>query len=168
MTKQAEATTLESVERGNVVDVVNLKMYFPVRRGLLKRKIAEVKALDDVSFSIRPGETLGLVGESGCGKTTVGRCLLRLYKPTKGVLLFEGTDISSASESSLRQIRRRMALVFQDPYSSLDPRMNSGDIVGEPLKIHRLVRTKKEYQERVAELFTMTGPLPGYDGPFPP
>lgn len=155
------------VEKGNIVDVVNLKMYFPVRRGLLKRKVADVKALDDVSFSIKPGETLGLVGESGCGKTTVGRCIMRLYKPTEGVVMFEGTDISGTSEYDLRQFRRRMSLVFQDPYSSLDPRMNSGDIVGEPLKIHRLIHSKKEYEERVAELFVMAGLSPDMTDRYP-
>lgn len=158
---------MSPVEKGNIVDVANLRMYFPVRRGLLRRKVADVKALDDVSFSIRPGETLGLVGESGCGKTTVGRCILRLYKPTKGVLLFEGTDISKVSESDLRQFRRRMALVFQDPYSSLDPRMNSCDIVGEPLKIHGLAGSRGEYRDRVAELFTMTGLRPDMMDRFP-
>lgn len=155
------------VEKGNIVDIVNLKMYFPVRRGLLRKKVADVKALDDVSFSIKPGETLGLVGESGCGKTTVGRCIIRLYKPTAGVVFFEGTDISKSSESDLRLARRRMSLVFQDPYSSLNPRMNSGDIVGEPLKIHKLVSNHKEYCERVAELFIMAGLSPDMTDRFP-
>jgi oligopeptide/dipeptide ABC transporter ATP-binding protein len=158
---------MKQVEKGNTVDVVNLKMYFPVRRGLLKRKVADVKALDDVSFSIKPGETLGLVGESGCGKTTVGRCITRLYKPTAGVVLFEGADISKTSESELRLTRRKMSLVFQDPYSSLNPRMNSGDIVGEPLKIHKLVSNKKEYCDRVAELFVMSGLSPDMMDRYP-
>lgn len=158
---------ISQLEKGNIVDIVNLKMYFPVRRGLLKRKVADVKALDDISFSIKPGETLGLVGESGCGKTTVGRCINRLYKPTAGVVLFEGTDISRSSESDLLAFRRKMAFVFQDPYSSLDPRMNSGDIVGEPLLIHRLVHSKKEYRERVAELFTMAGLSPDMTDRYP-
>ncbi len=158
---------MSTIERGNTVDVVNLKMYFPVRRGLLKTKVAEVKALDDVSFSIKPGETLGLVGESGCGKTTVGRCILRLYKPTKGVILFEGTNISDISESKLRLYRRNIALVFQDPYSSLNPRMSSGAIVGEPLKIHKLVSSKKEYEERVAELFKISGLSPDMTDRYP-
>lgn len=158
---------MNQVEKGNILDVVNLKMYFPVRRGLLKKKVADVKALDDVSFSIKPGETLGLVGESGCGKTTVGRCIIRLYKPTAGVVLFKGADISQSSESALRHVRRRMSLVFQDPYSSLNPRMNSGDIVGEPLKIHRLVSNQKEYCERVAELFIMAGLSPDMTDRYP-
>lgn len=166
-TKHLNAEAARMIKKGNVVDVVNLKMYFPVRRGLMRRKVADVKALDDVSFSIRPGETLGLVGESGCGKTTVGRCIMRLYKPTQGVLMFEGTDISSVSESDLRAFRRKMALVFQDPYSSLNPRMNSGEIVGEPLKIHGLVKNGKEFKERVAELFTMTGLSPDMMDRYP-
>lgn len=163
----ADTVLTEQAAKSNIIDVRNLKMYFPVRRGLLKRTVAEVKALDDVSFFIKPGETLGLVGESGCGKTTVGRCIMRLYKPTEGTLLFEGADITTATESELRGFRRRMALVFQDPYSSLDPRMNSCNIVGEPLIIHGLVKTKKEYVERVAELFTMTGLSPDMMDRYP-
>ena len=155
------------VERGNTIDLVNLKMFFPVRRGLLRKKVADVKALNDVSFSIKPGETLGLVGESGCGKTTVGRCIMRLYKPTDGTILFEGTDITKESERNLNAIRRRTSMVFQDPYSSLNPRMNSGDIVGEPLKIHNLVGSAKEYQERVEELFIMSGLNPDMTDRFP-
>ncbi len=158
---------MSALERGNAVDVVNLKMYFPVRRGLLKKKVAEVKALDDISFFIKPGETLGLVGESGCGKTTAGRCIMRLYKPTGGIILFEGTNISDMSETKLRLYRKKAALVFQDPYSSLNPRMSSGDIVGEPLKIHHLVNSKKEYQEQVAELFKMSGLSPDMTDRYP-
>ena len=151
----------------NIVDLQNIKMYFPVRRGLLKKKVADVKALDGISFSIKPGETLGLVGESGCGKTTVGRCITRLYKPTSGVLMFEGTDISKTREASMRMIRRKMSIVFQDPYSSLDPRMNSGEIVGEPLKIHNLVQSKAEYKERIEELFIMSGLSPDMMDRYP-
>lgn len=158
---------MNKVETGNVIDISDLKMYFPVKRGLLKRKVADVKALDGISFSIKPGETLGLVGESGCGKTTVGRCIIRLYKPTKGVLLFEGSDITASSESELRHIRRRMSMVFQDPYSSLNPRMNSRDIVGEPLKIHNLAGSKKAYNERVEELFIMSGLSPDMADRYP-
>ena len=151
----------------NLVDLVNLKMYFPVRRGILRTKIGDVKALDNVNLSIKPGETLGLVGESGCGKTTVGRTILRLYKPTEGDVLFEGEKISELSERELRKYRRRMAIVFQDPYSSLNPRKNSGDIVGEPLLIHHLTESKKAYEDRVAELFIMSGLSPDMTDRFP-
>jgi len=151
----------------NLVEVTNLKMYFPVRRGLFKRKIGDVKALDDVSLAIKPGETLGLVGESGCGKTTVGRSILRLYKPTEGDITFEGEKISTLSENELRRFRRKMSIVFQDPYSSLNPRKNAGAIVGEPLLIHKLVSSKGEYIDRVKALFEMSGLSPDMTDRFP-
>ena len=140
-----------------IVEVKNLKMYFPVTRGLLRNKVADVKAVDGVSFFIKRGETLGLVGESGSGKTTTGRCILRLYRPTGGQVFFEGQDISQLPERKIRPLRRRMSLVFQDPYGSLDPRQSAGSIVGEPLKIHGLVQNRQEYKERVEELFRIVG-----------
>lgn len=140
-----------------IVKVNDLKMYFPVTRGLLRRKIADVKAVDGISFSIKRGETLGLVGESGSGKTTVGRCIMRLYTPTGGKIMFEDTDISQLEEKKIRPLRRKMSLVFQDPYGSLDPRQSAGSIVGEPLKIHKLIKTKEEYRSRVEELFRTVG-----------
>ncbi len=158
---------VKNVSTDNIVEVKDLKMYFPVRRGLFKRKVADVKALDGVSFSIKAGETLGLVGESGCGKTTVGRCITRLYKPTEGSIVFDGKDISKSSDRDMRSVRRRLSMVFQDPYSSLNPRMSSGEIVGEPLKIHKLVKDKKEYRERVAELMAMTGLRPDMADRYP-
>ena len=131
-----------------LVEVKGLKKYFPVTRGLLRRKVADVKAVDGVSFDIKKGETLGLVGESGSGKTTVARCILRLYRTTAGQIFFEGMDITHLPESKIRPLRRRMTLVFQDPYGSLDPRQCAGNIVGEPLKVHGLISSKKEYKER--------------------
>jgi peptide/nickel transport system ATP-binding protein len=145
------------VDDNILVEVKDLKMYFPVTRGLLRRKVADVKAVDGINFRIKRGETLGLVGESGCGKTTTGRCVLRLYHPTEGQILFEGQDISHLPERRLRPLRRKMSLIFQDPYGSLDPRQSAGSIVGEPLKVHRLVQSNHDYEERVAELFRMVG-----------
>lgn len=150
-----------------ILDIRDLKMYFPVTRGLLRRKVADVKAVDGVTFKIRRGETLGLVGESGCGKTTIGRCVLRLYQPTSGTIFFEGEDISSLPESKVRRIRSKMALIFQDPYSSLDPRQNAGSIVGEPLKIHQWVSAQAEYNDRVEHLFRLVGLDPSMEDRFP-
>jgi peptide/nickel transport system ATP-binding protein len=144
---------VNSTSDAALLEVKNLKMYFPVTRGLLRRKVNDVKAVDDVSFKIKKGEILGLAGESGCGKTTVGRCILRVYRPTEGRILFEGQDISALSRSEMRFLRRRMQLIFQDPYGSLDPRQSAGSIVGEPLKVHRLCRTNHEREEKVRELF---------------
>jgi oligopeptide/dipeptide ABC transporter ATP-binding protein len=150
-----------------ILEVKDLKMYFPVTRGLLRRKVADVKAVDGVSFKIRRGETLGLVGESGCGKTTVGRCVIRLYQPTGGQILFEGEDITTQPERKLRQLRRRMSLIFQDPYSSLDPRQSAASIVGEPLKVHQMVSSQKEYNERVEKLFRTVGLDPSMGDRYP-
>ncbi len=140
----------------DLVTVEGLKMYFPVTRGLLRRKIADLKAVDDISFTIKKGETLGLVGESGCGKTTTGRCLLRLYRPTEGQIFFDGQNISLLRESKMRPLRRKVSLIFQDPYGSLNPRQSAGSIVGEPLKVHR-IGTRRDYRERVAQLFRLVG-----------
>jgi oligopeptide/dipeptide ABC transporter ATP-binding protein len=136
-------------------------MYFPVTRGLFKRRVADVKAVDGVGFKIRKGETLGFVGESGCGKTTTGRCVMRLLQPTSGQILFDGEDIARWPESKVRPLRSRMSIVFQDPYGSLDPRQNAGNIVGEPLIIHGKTHGNSEYQDRVARLFRMVGLDPG-------
>jgi peptide/nickel transport system ATP-binding protein len=148
---------MDPVSKDSVVEVRNLKMYCPLTAGVLRRKIGEVKAIDDISFVVKRGETMGLVGESGCGKTTTGRCILRLYRPTDGHIIFEGNDISKAPEKKIRPLRRNMALIFQDPFGSLDPRMNAGEIVGEPLKIHRLVQSKGEYNDRIEEIFRLVG-----------
>lgn len=140
-----------------VVDVRNLKMYFPIVRGIMQRTVAEVKALDDISFTIKRGETLGLVGESGCGKTTTGRCVLRLLQPTSGQIWFEGQEIAALSQRKIKPLRRKMSLIFQDPSDSLDPRQSAGNIVGEPLKVQNLVSGRGEYRDRVEELFRTVG-----------
>jgi len=137
-----------------LIEVENLVMYFPVTAGVLQKKVADVKAVDGVSFYIKRGETLGLVGESGCGKTTTGRTILQLYKPTGGKVLFEGKDLTILKSREMRNMRRNMQLIFQDPYASLDPRMSAGAIIGEPLIVHNLVKGK-EYKEQVAELLRM-------------
>jgi oligopeptide/dipeptide ABC transporter ATP-binding protein len=150
-----------------ILDIRDLKMYFPVTRGLLRKKVAEVKAVDGVTFLLRKGETLGLVGESGCGKTTVGRCIIRLYQPTGGQILFEGEDVTTLPEEKIRNIRNKVALIFQDPYSSLDPRQNAGNIVGEPLIIHSMAKSQSEYRERVEKLFLTVGLDPSMKDRFP-
>ena len=141
-----------------LVDVKNLKMYFPVTSGIvIQRKVADIKAVDDVNFFVRRGETLGLVGESGCGKTTTGRCILQLYRPTAGEILFNGRDLCGMKGRELRGMRRQMQVIFQDPYSSLNPRMTAGNIIGEPLIIHGLSTGRREYRARVAELLEIVG-----------
>ena len=133
-------------------------MHFPVTSGLLfQRTVAHIKAVDGVSFQVKRGETLGLVGESGCGKTTTGRCILQLYKPTDGEIYFNGEELSGLSGRQMRAKRREMQVIFQDPYSSLNPRMTAGNIIGEPLIVHGLVDNKNEYRDRVAELLQNVG-----------
>ena len=140
-------------EAKTLVEVKNLKEYFNISTGLFSSK--PLKAVDDVSFSIRKGETLGLVGESGCGKTTVGRTLLHLYKPTDGEIWFDGKQI--VSKQDILEYRRKSAMVFQDPYSSLNPRMTVSDIIAEPLDVHKMCANKKEREERVLELMNRVG-----------
>jgi len=149
-----------------LVDVKNLVKYFPVTAGVLRRKVGDVKAVDNVSFTINRGETLGLVGESGCGKTTVGRCILRLQEPTSGSVIMNGVDQAKANRRELRRMRRHMQLIFQDPYASLNPRMTAGEIVGEPLLIHNIARGV-DYRERVAELLSMVELDPSVASRYP-
>ncbi|WP_323013817.1 oligopeptide/dipeptide ABC transporter ATP-binding protein [Devosia sp.] len=146
-----------SAETAPLLEVRNLKMYFPVTRGIFRRKVADVKAVDDVSFTVRTGETLGLVGESGCGKTSVGRGILRLVEPSAGEVLFEGQDILKLGPTQMRKLRRQMSLMFQDPYASLDPRQNAASVVGEPLVIHGMTHSASEYEDRVAHLLRRVG-----------
>jgi len=141
---------------GYLLKVDDLKTYFPIKKGLLRKTIGYVKAVDGVSFEIRPGQSLGLVGESGCGKTTVARSIARLVPITAGRVVFEKTDVLSADRVKLRQLRRQISLIFQDPYGSLNPRMTAGSIIGEPLKVQKGV-TGGELTERVATLLTKVG-----------
>ena len=136
----------------NILEVEHLKQYFPVRTGFMST--TPLKAVDDVSFAIKPGETLGLVGESGCGKTTVGRAILHLYKPTSGVVRFDGEEIN---DKNVLAMRRQMQMVFQDPYSSLDPRMTVEDIIGEPLDVHKMYSNHRERRDRILQLMEYVG-----------
>jgi oligopeptide/dipeptide ABC transporter ATP-binding protein len=151
----ASEPALDAEQAAPVIEVADLKKHFPVKKGLLRRTVGQVLALDGVSFAIARGETLGLVGESGCGKSTLARAVLRLIEPTAGTIRIGGRDITHLSKSELRPYRREMQIIFQDPFSSLNPRMSAGDIVGEPLQVHGLEpRTRRE---RVAELFELVG-----------
>ena len=151
-----------------LLDVKNLVKYFPVHRGIIFQKhVADVKAVDDISFFIRRGETLGMVGESGCGKTTAARTILQLYRPTSGTVNFDGVDLAKTKGKELRQIRRKMQMIFQDPYGSLNPRMNCGSIVGEPLIVHKITRSRSEYRDQVAELLSTVGLSPYMASRFP-
>ena len=134
-----------------LLQVEHLKQYFPISMGFKK---VDLKAVDDISFAIRPGETLGLVGESGCGKTTVGRSIIRLYEPTEGKVIFDGVEVT---RKNIHSFRSKMQMVFQDPYSSLDPRMTAGDIIGEPLDVHKLCANRKERRDKIMELMELVG-----------
>lgn len=147
--------------------VDNLKTYYPIKKGLLRRTIGQVKAVDGISFGIEKGRTLGLVGESGCGKTTVARSIVRLVPATAGKVVFEQTDVLSADREDLRRLRSRISLIFQDPYSSLNPRMTIGNIVGEPLKIQKPQRHRGTYFEQVAVLLSKVGLSPGHINRYP-
>ena len=143
-------------ENKNLIEIKNLKMYFPIKTGLLNRTVKYVKAVDDVSFTINKGETLGLVGESGCGKTTTGRAIIKLYEPTDGQIIYNGVDIAGFNPKKMNPYRRKMQMIFQDPYASLDSRMTVGDIIGEAIDIHKLM-AGKERIDRVQYLLERVG-----------
>ncbi len=154
-----------------LLEVRNLRMHFPIRKGFLRRLVGAVRAVDDVNFFVRSGETLGLVGESGCGKTTTGRCILRAYTPTSGEILYRQADgqivdLAKLNEAGLKPFRREIRLIFQDPYSSLNPRMTLLEIVGDPLKLNNVV-SGKELEERVAYLLRRVGLRPEYMHRYP-
>jgi oligopeptide transport system ATP-binding protein len=151
-----------------LLTVSDLKMHFPITKGIVfQRQVGAIKAVDGVNFELYRGETLGLVGESGCGKSTTGRAILQLYRPTAGEVVFEGKDLTKVKGEELRKMRRRMQMIFQDPYASLNPRMTVGSIVGEPLEVHGIGATKKERQERVQELLKIVNLNPYFINRYP-
>jgi oligopeptide transport system ATP-binding protein len=151
----------------NLLEVKNLKVHYPVKHGLFSRVRHHVKAVDDVSFTIQPGETLGLVGESGCGKTTLGRAIVKLVEPTAGNILFEGEDIAHLNGAELRARRRKFQMIFQDPYGSLNPRMTVSQIIGEAIDIHKLAESTAARQKRIIELLKAVGLDPVHAQRYP-
>ncbi len=149
-----------------LLKVEDLKMHFPIYRGVFQRQVGAVRAVDGISFDVHRGETLGLVGESGCGKSTTGRTILQLYKPTEGQIHFEGADLVTLHGEEMRRMRRKMQMIFQDPYASLNPRMTVEQIVGEPLMVHN-VATGKEIEERVKHLLELVGLNPAFSTRYP-
>lgn len=165
--QRANAAATTAGEGQPLLDVKNLKMHFPLTQGIIfQRKVGAVQAVDGVSFHVNRGETLGLVGESGCGKSTTGRAILQLYKPTEGNVIFNGKDLTTLDGTEMRKMRRHLQMIFQDPYASLNPRMTVGNIVSEPMQIHKLV-PKNERTQRVQELLQTVGLNPYFANRYP-
>jgi oligopeptide transport system ATP-binding protein len=154
-------------KKQNLIEVKNLQKYFPIKKGLFSKTVGNVKAVDDLSFNIFKGETLGLVGESGCGKTSVGRSILRLIEPSAGSIIFNGVDITNLASNKMRDLRRKMQIIFQDPYSSLNPRITIGGMLAEIIKFHKLRNTEGEINDRISELLTTVGLQPEYARRYP-
>ena len=160
--------TVAEIETKPLLEVKGLQMHFPVTEGIvINRRVGEVKAVDGIDFWVHRGETLGLVGESGCGKTTTGRCILRLERPTAGQILFDGVDIAKAERKDLLALRRRIQVIFQDPYSSLNPRMKVGEIIAEPIMVHGIERNGGRRNARVRELLSVCGLDPKFADRYP-
>ena len=166
--KTAAVTVSTPVGNEPIIEVKGLKMYFPISEGVVfSRKVAEVKAVDGISFHIRKGETFGLVGESGCGKTTTGRCILQLEQATEGEIFYEGVNIATLHRRELIALRQKIQVIFQDPYSSLNPRMKIGDIIGEPMRVHGIEPDADKRQARVSELLSICGLDPKFADRYP-
>jgi oligopeptide transport system ATP-binding protein len=165
-TTNGATTTIKMGEK--LLEVQELKMHFPITRGIIfQRQVGAIKAVDGLDFTLYRGETLGLVGESGCGKSTTGRAILQLHRPTDGAVVFEGKDLTKTKGEELRKMRRRMQMIFQDPYASLNPRMTVGSIIGEPLEVHGIGSGRKDRQERVQELLKTVGLNPYFVNRYP-
>lgn len=155
--KPKKGAPVRSFSQKNCLEIRNVRKYFPIYKGIMRKKVGEVKAIEEITFHLRQGETLGIVGESGCGKTTMARCIMRVYKPEEGEILFNGTDIALLNDRQLKPFRPRIAMIFQDPFSSLDPRQTAGSIVGESLKLTNQYKDAGKYEARVEELFRIVG-----------
>ena len=160
--------TAAAIDTKPLLEVRGLQMHFPVTEGIvISRKVGEVKAVDGIDFAVRRGETLGLVGESGCGKTTTGRCILRLERPTAGEILYDGVDIAKLERQELLSLRRPIQVIFQDPYSSLNPRQKVGRIIGEPMQVHGVEPDPARRTARVHELLSLCGLNPNFADRYP-
>jgi oligopeptide transport system ATP-binding protein len=166
MMSMAAETVNQTAQNDIMLHVENLKMYFPIRRGVFQKHVGDVKAVDDISFEVYRGETLGLVGESGCGKTSTGRAIIRIYNPTAGRVDFDGIDMASLKGEELRSMRQKIQMIFQDPYASLNPRMSVAGIVGEPFAVHH-ISAGEERQERIDQLLRLVGLNPGMKNRYP-